>query len=100
MGGSNPKELRALGAPDNRRIKHLRGLHAKVYLSNKGLITNSANASNNGIGFFGSLHDLSKTDAVDGSSQFVALTATSLAHDAEQEPSTASVLDKSCGDPE
>jgi hypothetical protein len=51
MGGSNPKELRDLGAPNDRRIKHLRGLHAKVYLSNRGLITGSANASTNGIGF-------------------------------------------------
>lgn len=51
MGGSNPKELKALGAPDSDEIKHLRGLHAKVYLSEKGLITCSANASNNGIGF-------------------------------------------------
>jgi hypothetical protein len=51
MGGSNPKELRALGAPDSSRIKHLSGLHAKVYLSDKGLITSSANASNSGIGF-------------------------------------------------
>src|SRR4029077_13895278 len=51
MGGSNPKELRNLGAPDDGRIKHLPGLHAKVYLSNRGLITSSANASNNGIGF-------------------------------------------------
>ncbi len=51
MGGSNPNELRVLGAPDNERIKHLRGLHAKVYLSNKGLITSSANATNNSIGF-------------------------------------------------
>jgi hypothetical protein len=50
MGGSNPKELQDLGAPDDR-IKHLRGPHAKVYLSNRGLITSSANASNNGIGF-------------------------------------------------
>jgi len=51
MGGSNPKELIALGAPDDDRIKHLPGLHAKVYLSDRGLITSSANASNNGIGF-------------------------------------------------
>jgi hypothetical protein len=50
MGGSNLKQLRDLGAPDDRRIKHLRGLHAKVYLSNRGLITSSANASNDGIG--------------------------------------------------
>ena len=51
MGGSNPAELRALGAPGSKSIKHLPGLHAKVYLSSKGLITCSANASNNGVGF-------------------------------------------------
>jgi hypothetical protein len=51
MGGSNPKELRALGAPEDARIKHLRGLHAKVYISERGLIACSANASSNGIGF-------------------------------------------------
>lgn len=51
MGGTNPKELKALGAPDNKKLKHLPGLHAKVYISDQGLITCSANASNNGIGF-------------------------------------------------
>jgi hypothetical protein len=50
MGGSNPAELKALGAP-KREIRHLPNLHAKVYISDKGLITGSANASNNGIGF-------------------------------------------------
>lgn len=51
MGATNPNELEALGAPGNPNIVHLRGLHAKVYLSELGLITASANASNNGIGF-------------------------------------------------
>lgn len=51
MGGTNPKELVALGAPDNERLKHLCGLHAKVYISDQGIIVCSANASNNGIGF-------------------------------------------------
>jgi len=51
MGGTNPNELRTMGAPHNSKIQHLQGLHAKVYLSNSGLITCSANASNNGIGF-------------------------------------------------
>lgn len=51
MGGTNPKELIALGAPTNRNLKHTAGLHAKVYISNIGLIVGSANASNNGIGF-------------------------------------------------
>ena len=51
MGGTNPLELEALGAPNNPKLVHLRGLHAKVYMSDLGLITASANASNNGIGF-------------------------------------------------
>jgi hypothetical protein len=51
MGGSNPRELEELGAPRNPALKHLPGLHAKVYLSSEGLVTGSANASNNGIGF-------------------------------------------------
>lgn len=77
MGGSNPEELRALGAPSNKRIKHLRGLHAKVYLSDQGLITCSANASNNGIGFLetpglveaGTFHP-PKTDAYHAASRW------------------------------
>src|SRR5262249_43782149 len=51
MGGSNPKELEALGAPKNKNLKHIQGLHAKTYLSDGGLIVCSANASNNGVGF-------------------------------------------------
>lgn len=51
MGGSNPGELKSLGAPHNTNLRHLPGLHAKVYLSGQGLITSSANASNNGVGF-------------------------------------------------
>ena len=51
MGGTNPEELVRLGAPDNLNLKHLRGLHAKLYLSNAGLVVTSANASNRGIGF-------------------------------------------------
>lgn len=51
MGGTNPEELALLGAPDNPDLKHLRGLHAKLYLSSTGLAVTSANASNRGIGF-------------------------------------------------
>ena len=51
MGGSNPRELEALGAPNNEYLRHIRGLHAKVYLSDLGSIVCSANASNNGVGF-------------------------------------------------
>lgn len=51
MGGTNPSELKALSAPRNPNLRHLTGLHAKVYLSDQGVITGSANASANGIGF-------------------------------------------------
>ncbi|WP_019904141.1 phospholipase D family protein [Methylobacterium sp. 77] len=51
MGGTNPDELVLLGAPENPHLKHLRGLHAKLYLSSAGLVVTSANASNRGIGF-------------------------------------------------
>lgn len=50
MGGTNPKELERLGAPDSKNIKHINGLHAKVYISDKGVVVASANASNNGLG--------------------------------------------------
>lgn len=51
MGGTNPAELELLGAPTNPRLKHVEGLHAKLYLSDAGLVVASANASNRGIGF-------------------------------------------------
>lgn len=51
MGGCNPKALCSLGAPDNVNIRYHDGLHAKVYLSDRGAVVGSANASNNGIGF-------------------------------------------------
>lgn len=51
MGGTNPEELALLGAPGNPRLKHLKGLHAKLYLSSAGMVVTSANASNRGIGF-------------------------------------------------
>lgn len=58
MGGTNPDTLRALGAPQNKKIKSHDGLHSKVYISSAGAIIGSANASNNGIGFLdnGALH--------------------------------------------
>lgn len=51
LGATNPDELRRLGAPANRRLRHIERLHAKVYLSDRGAIVCSANASDNGIGF-------------------------------------------------
>ncbi len=51
MGGTNPAELEKLGAPNNPNLRHVPGMHAKVYLSDQGLVTGSANASSNGLGF-------------------------------------------------
>lgn len=51
LGGTSPEALRALGAPDNESLRHVRGLHAKVYLSERGAVIGSANASQNGVGF-------------------------------------------------
>jgi hypothetical protein len=50
MGSTNPAELRAMRAPSNMRLKHLERLHAKVYISDRGCIVCSANASDSGIG--------------------------------------------------
>jgi hypothetical protein len=51
MGGTYPKELEALGAPKNERLRYHDSLHAKVYISDSGAIVASANVSSNGIGF-------------------------------------------------
>lgn len=51
MGGTNPKELVAMGSPRSGNIRHIEGLHAKVYLSDVGVVIASANASENGVGF-------------------------------------------------
>ena len=50
LGGTNPNELRALGAPVNPNLRHIPKLHSKIYLSNLGVVVGSANASNNGLG--------------------------------------------------
>lgn len=51
MGGCHPDALRSLGAPDEADVRYHDGLHAKVYLSCRGVVVGSANASDNGIGF-------------------------------------------------
>ena len=51
MGGCHPDALRRFGAPDNADVRYHDGLHAKVYLSDRGVVVGSANASDNGIGF-------------------------------------------------
>lgn len=53
MGSTSPRALRELGAPGNPNIKFMDGLHAKVYLSEVGVIVGSANASAGGLGFDG-----------------------------------------------
>lgn len=53
MGGTSAEALKSFGAPTNENLKHFRNLHAKIYLSNLGLVTSSANATLNGIGSLG-----------------------------------------------
>ncbi len=53
MASTNPKELKKLNAPKNKNIRHIKALHTKVYLSKKGVVVCSANASENGVGFVG-----------------------------------------------
>ena len=50
IGGTNPRELTRLGAPENLKLRHIPRLHAKVYLSERGVVVGSANASENGLG--------------------------------------------------
>ncbi|MBK5927474.1 hypothetical protein [Rhodobaculum claviforme] len=50
MGGTNPEALITLGAPRRDGLRHCSNMHAKVYLSDAGLVMGSANASANGIG--------------------------------------------------
>lgn len=54
-GGCNPTELRTLFELSDRsqkrvQLRHLRGLHSKVYLTRQGAVVGSANASTNGLG--------------------------------------------------
>jgi len=50
MGGTNPAALRELKAPKNKHLRHHPGLHSKVYISDRGVVTASANASVFGLG--------------------------------------------------
>jgi len=54
LGGTSGEALRVLGAPNNSNLRQVPGLHSKVYISDRGAIVASANASRNGIGFDGS----------------------------------------------
>ena len=53
LGGTSPEALLTLGAPDNPLLRCVARLHAKIYISNRGAIVGSANASQNGVGFGG-----------------------------------------------
>ncbi len=50
MGSTSATALKLLGAPDNGVLRHARGMHGKLYLSSRGLIVGSANASGNALG--------------------------------------------------
>jgi hypothetical protein len=51
MGVTSADALVELGAPTNKRLCRHDGLHAKVYISDVGMVVGSPNASANGLGF-------------------------------------------------
>lgn len=53
MGGTSRDALEKLGAPTEPNLKFRNGLHAKVYISDRGVVVGSANASAGGLGFDG-----------------------------------------------
>lgn len=53
MGATSPEELRRLGAPRNKNLRYFMGLHSKVYISDRGVVVGSANASARALGFDG-----------------------------------------------
>jgi len=52
-GATSPEALGKLGAPNNVNLKHISGLHSKVYISDRGVVIGSANASARALGFDG-----------------------------------------------
>lgn len=50
MGSTHPTALEAFGAPRNKNLRHHPSLHAKVYISDRGAVIGSANASARGTG--------------------------------------------------
>src|SRR6476646_8330060 len=50
MGATSAEALVALGGPRNECLRHELGMHAKVCLSNRGLVVSSAKASRAAIG--------------------------------------------------
>lgn len=53
MGNTSKAALEALGAPNNPNLRYSEGLHAKVYISDRGMVVGSANASCNALGSSG-----------------------------------------------
>jgi len=51
MGGTSVEALEELGAPRSKKLRHVVGLHAKVYISSTGMVVSSANASAAGLYF-------------------------------------------------
>lgn len=50
LGGTNLDALSDLRTKLDENLRHYENLHSKVYLSDRGLVVGSANASNNGVG--------------------------------------------------
>lgn len=48
-GSTSGDTLKKLGAPNNKNLKHIENFHAKVYISDRGVIVCSANASAGGL---------------------------------------------------
>lgn len=53
MGATSPDELRRFGAPENENLRYFTGLHSKVYISDRGVVVGSANASARALGLDG-----------------------------------------------
>lgn len=49
-GSTSDHALKKLGAPKNKSLKHVKDFHAKVYISDNGVVIGSANASARGLG--------------------------------------------------
>lgn len=52
-GSTSGDALKAYGAPKNKKLKHSQRFHAKVYMSDVGVVIGSANATLNGLGSAG-----------------------------------------------
>lgn len=61
MGSTSADALIALGAPGRETLRHQRDMHAKVYLSDRGLIVGSANASASALSMVAATARLTET---------------------------------------